>query len=167
MFKNYQNYTTIGTLRTKLNQFLVDKVREKIPEIREKLKAIKNEKLKEKESFGLAMNLNVSNDSKGALLVSIINKYTRYYTETLKGERFINNELSGAARINTVIEVFKNELMEMEAFEDMNDLDLHISMTNYKGLNTGLIISDKAFTKLIKKAIDRLLAPCLECLNKI
>ena len=113
------------------------------------------------------MSLHVSDDSKGALLVSIINKYTRYYTETLKGERFINNELSGAARINTVIEDFKNELMIMEAFEDMNDLDLHISMTNYKGLHAGLVISDKAFTKLIKKAINRLLGPCLECLNKI
>ena len=40
-------------------------------------------------------------------------------------------------------------------------------MTNYKGLNTGHIISDKVFTKLIQNAINRLLAPCIECLNKI
>ena len=52
------------------------------------------------------MSLNVTQDAKGALLVSIINKYTRYYTETLRGERFINKELSGSARMNTIIEDF-------------------------------------------------------------
>lgn len=138
-----------------------------MPLIRQKLEALIVEKEKERSNYGVLFDFSDSSQSKGALLISIINKYCRFYVDTLKGDFFINNELCGGAKINALLEQFKGDIMAMQPFEGMSDQEISISVRNVCGLNQSLIISDKAFEVLVKKEIMKLQDPAFNCLNQV
>jgi hypothetical protein len=125
------------------------------------------EKEKERKNYGVLFDFSDSNTSKGALLISIINKYCKHYVDTLKGDFFINNELCGGAKINALFEQYKADVMKMEPFEGMSDQEISISVRNVCGLSHSLIISDKAFEVLVKKEILKLQDPAFNCLNQV
>lgn len=157
----------IPYLTRKLNEYLVEHVKKCVPLIRSKLNSLIQEKEAEKSQFGMIFDFSDSSTSKGALLISIINKYCKYYTDTLKGEFFINKELCGGAKINTLFDEYRKEMMKMRPFEGLSDQEISISVRNVCGLNHSLIISDKAFEVLVRKEIERFRTPCFECLNKV
>jgi len=172
-FKDHQHFGQfhkrmgIPYLTRRLNEYLVEHVRRCVPLIRQKLDNIIQEKEKERSQYGMIFDFSDSNNSKGALLISIINKYAKYYCDTLKGEFFINRELCGGAKINTLFEEYKREMLKMTPFEGLSDSDISISVRNVCGLNHSLIISDKAFEVLVKKEIERFKTPSYECLNRV
>ena len=101
-------------------------------------------------------------------MISLLNKYNKYYSDTLKGEYFIENELCGGAKINYILDnVFKIKIYEIDPYGDMKDDDVLNQIRNVSGLNPSLIISDKAFEILVKKQIERFREPTFECVNMV
>jgi len=166
-FKFYGQLTGIKNLTTKLNDYLVEHVRRCVPLIRQKMITLISDKEKERGQYGIISDFTDSVSSKGALLVSIINRYVRYYQETLRGEFFINNELCGGAKINIIFDEFRRQTRQIVPFEDISDFEFSISVKNICGLNNSLLISDKAFEILVKKEINKLRVPAFECLNQV
>ena len=166
-FSVQKNEMGIPYLTRKLNEYLVEHVKKCVPLIRSKLNTLIQEKEAEKSQFGVIFDFSDSSTSKGALLISIINKYCKYYTDTLKGEFFINKELCGGAKINTLFDEYRKEMMKMRPFEGLSDQEISISVRNVCGLSHSLIISDKAFEVLVRKEIERFKTPCFECLNRV
>jgi replication fork clamp-binding protein CrfC len=167
VFRNYKDRMGVPFLTRKLSEYLVEHVRRCVPLIRQKLDNLIIEKEKERSNYGVLFDFSDSNTSKGALLISIINKYCKFYVDTLKGDFFINNELCGGAKINALFEQYKKEVMAMKPFEGMSDQDISISVRNVCGLSHSLIISDKAFEVLVKKEILKLQDPAFSCLNQV
>lgn len=164
-YKNFSKRMGIPYLTQRLNEYLVHHVKRCVPLIRQKLNSMINEKQKEVGNYGILSNFSESNNSRGALLISLINKYSKYYIETLRGNFFIDKELCGGAKINTLFDNYNHKIMQLKPFENMNDKDFSISVRNVCGLNHSLVISDKAFEVLVKKEIERLREPSFECLN--
>lgn len=167
VFKNYQQRMGVPYLTRKLSEYLVEHVRRCVPLIRQKLDSLILEKENEKRNYGVLFDFSDSSNSKGALLISLINKYCKFYTDTLKGDFFINNELCGGAKINALFEQYKTEIMKMVPFDGMSDHEISISVRNVCGLSHSLIISDKAFEVLVKKEIEKLKDPSFQCLNQV
>lgn len=165
VFRNYKARMGVPYLTRKLSEYLVEHVRRCVPLIRQKLDNLILEKEKERKNYGVLFDFSDSNTSKGALLISIINKYCKFYIDTLKGDFFINNELCGGAKINALFEQYKSDIMKMQPFEGMSDQEISISVRNVCGLSHSLIISDKAFEVLVKKEILKLQDPAFNCLN--
>lgn len=167
VFSKYQPKMGVPYLTRRLSEYLVEHVRRCVPLIRQKLDGLIMEKEKERKNYGVLFDFSDSNTSKGALLISIINKYCKFYVDTLKGDVFINNELCGGAKINALFEQFKSDIMNMQPFEGMSDQEISISVRNVCGLSHSLIISDKAFEVLVKKEIQKLQDPAFNCLNQV
>lgn len=167
VFKNYSNRMGVPYLTRKLSEYLVEHVRRCVPLIRQKLETLIAEKEQEKKNYGVLFEFSDSSSSKGALLISIINKYAKFYTDTLRGDFFIDKELCGGAKINNLFEQYKQDVMGMKPFEGMSDHEISISVRNVCGLNHSLIISDKAFEVLVKKEIEKLKDPTFHCLNQV
>lgn len=167
VFKNYSQRMGVPYLTRKLSEILVEHVRRCVPLIRQKLDILIQEKEQEKSNYGVLFDFSDSSTSKGALLISLINKYCKFYTDTLKGDFFINNELCGGAKINALFEQYKTDVLKMVPFEGLSDQEISISVRNVCGLNHSLIISDKAFEVLVKKEIEKLKDPSFQCLNQV
>ena len=167
VFKKYSNRMGVPFLTRKLSEYLVEHVRRCVPLIRQKLDQLIYDKEQEKKNYGVLFDFSDSNNSKGALLISIIKKYAKFYSDTLKGDFFIDKELCGGAKINALFEQFKAEILKMQPFEGMSDHEISISVRNVCGLNHSLIISDKAFEVLVKKEIEKLRDSAFNCLNQV
>jgi len=79
-------------LCNELSSFLTTQIKKSLPMIRTKLMQMSAEK--EKDSKNIGMTLNTTNDpsSKAALLISLLNKYNKLFTETLSGEHMIEKD---------------------------------------------------------------------------
>lgn len=166
LFRDYTQNLTIPRLTEKLNIQLMSTIKKTFPQIKKKLKKLIIQKQKDRKKFGMVLNFTKSNDSKGALLVSVINKFCKLYSQSLKGE-FFTKELSGGAKINEVLVKFKTETMALKPFKGTTNKELGVLISNMCGLNQSLIISDHAFEKLCQREIIKFKKPAFQCLNKI
>jgi dynamin 1-like protein len=151
-----------------LSSYLSEQIKRCLPQVRTKLQQMIQEK--EKDVKGIGQTLQTSNDptSKAALLISLLNKYNKFFTATLNGESFIENDLCGGAKINYILDnVYKRQIYSLDPYASMKDEDVMTQIRNICGLNTSLIISDKAFEVLVKKQIEMFKQPTYECLNMV
>lgn len=108
-----------------------------------------------------------SNSSKGALLISIINKYCKVYAGSLNGEIYLEKEVSGGAKISKILGQFRQDMDAMKPFSGLTDQAISMSIRNVCGLSHSLVISDKAFEVLVKKEIESFRTPCFDCLTRV
>ena len=151
-----------------LSSYLSEQIKRCLPQVRTKLQQMIQEK--EKDVKGIGQTLQTSNDptSKAALLISLLNKYNKFFTATLNGESFIENDLCGGAKINYILDnVYKRQIYSLDPYASMKDEEVMTQIRNICGLNTSLIISDKAFEVLVKKQIEMFKQPTYECLNMV
>ncbi|XBW37139.1 hypothetical protein QEN19_002717 [Hanseniaspora menglaensis] len=162
-FENHDAYRSksayCGTpyLAKKLNSILLHHIKQKLPEIKDKiekaLKKFRNE-LIELGPEGM--------DSPNSIVLNMITDFTKEYVGILDGEAkdLSSQELSGGARISFVFhEIFKNGVYSLNPFDKIKDSDIRTIMYNSSGYAPSLFVGTEAFEILVKQQIERFHMP--------
>lgn len=162
-FENHDAYRSkaayCGTpyLAKKLNSILLHHIKQKLPEIKEKIeKALKKFKAELVELGPEGM------DSPNSIVLNMITDFTKEYVGILDGEAkdLSSQELSGGARISFVFhEIFKSGVYSLNPFDKIRDSDIRTIMYNSSGYAPSLFVGTEAFEVLVKQQIERFHSP--------
>jgi replication fork clamp-binding protein CrfC len=173
-FQNHPIYRKIahkmGTayLAQNLNKLLLDHIHDCLPNLKIKISHSLAEAEKEMLSFGDSLYDERTN--KGALLLSILTKFSDDYKAAIEGKLIDTNakELYGGARINyTFNEVYLTGLSAMGALDGINPNDIRTALRNATGPKNSLFVPEITFELLTKRQISRLLEPSLHCVDMV
>lgn len=151
-----------------LNRILMSHIRDCLPELKKKLSKRIQETSSELASYGDPMY--DSPNSKAALLLSIITKFSSDYKDAIDGKStdFSLAELYGGARINFIFnEIFAACLNNINPLVDLTSNEIRTAIRNATGPKSTLFVSESAFELLVKKQIARLDEPCLQCVELV
>ncbi|KAM0016313.1 putative dynamin GTPase [Helianthus debilis subsp. tardiflorus] len=153
----------VPQLAKKLNQILVQHIKKVLPGLKSHISATLVSVAKEHASFG---ELIESKAGMGALLLSILSKYSEAFCSMIEGknEEMSTSEIFGGARIHYIFQsVFVKRLEEVDPFEDLTDDDIRTAIHNATGPRSALFVPDVPFEVLIRRQIARLLDPSVQC----
>ena len=113
--------------------------------------------------------------AKGATLLQILSKFARGFANSVEGRGSSGGsstvemeELCGGARISYIFnEVFGKSLKHLSAFEGLTDVDIRTAIANANGPRPSLFVPEIAFDLLVKKQIEKLLQPGLQCVDLV
>eukprot|EP01102_Stenamoeba_stenopodia_P021446 TRINITY_DN8644_c0_g1_i1.p1 TRINITY_DN8644_c0_g1~~TRINITY_DN8644_c0_g1_i1.p1 ORF type:complete len:754 (-),score=182.83 TRINITY_DN8644_c0_g1_i1:121-2382(-) len=173
-FSSHPIYRSIASrcgtpfLAKTLNRILMNHIRECLPELKKKLSKKIQETSAELASYGDP--LYDSPNSKGALLLSIITKFSGDYKDAIDGKStdLSLNELYGGARINYIFnEIFASCLNLINPLTDLTSNEIRTAIRNATGPKSALFVPESSFELLVKKQIGRLDEPCLQCVELV
>ncbi|KAM7264442.1 hypothetical protein ACFE04_002125 [Oxalis oulophora] len=153
----------IPQLAKKLNQVLVQHIKNILPGLKSRISKQLATVAKEHASFGEIVE---SKAGQGALLLNILHKYTEAFSSVVEGknEDMSTVELSGGARIHYIFQqIFVKSLEEVDPCEDLSDDDIRTAIQNATGPRSALFVPEVPFVVLVKRQIARLLDPSLQC----
>ena len=179
-FANHPVYRTIASrlgtpfLAKKLNGILMLHIQSSLPEIRNRIQSTMNETQYELESYGSKNALipdgaDISEHG-GSILLPLISKYCSNLNDALEGRLpdVSTTDLYGGARISYIFtEIFGSVLASINPLELLSDHDIRISIRNASGPRPALFIPEICFELLVKKQIERLLMPSLDCVELV
>ena len=77
-------------------------------------------------------------------------------------------ELYGGARISFIFnEVFGKSLRALDPFDGLDDENIRTAIANANGPRPSLFVPEIAFDLLVKKQIEKLLQPGLQCVDLV
>lgn len=173
-FANHPIYRSIASrlgtpfLARKLNSILMLHIQSSLPEIRNRIQATIGETQSELESYGSKGLL--EDVDRGGILLPLISKYCSHLNDALDGRSpdVSTTELYGGARISFVFtDVFGQVLESINPLDLLSDHDIRISIRNASGPRPALFIPEVCFELLVKKQIERLLVPSLDCVDLV
>ena len=171
-FANHPVYRSIaarlGTpfLARKLNSLLMMQIQSSLPDIRNKISSTIQETTAELDSYGNKQEPT----EKGSILLPLISNYCSNLSDALDGRspEVSLTELYGGARISYIFrEIFAATLDSINPLDLLSDHDIRISIRNASGTRPALFIPEIAFELLVKKQIERLLVPALDCVELV
>jgi len=124
----------------------------------------------EKEMLSYGDPLYDEHTNKGALLLSILTKFSNDYKGAIEGKLTDTTakELYGGARINYIFnEIYVNCLLTMSPFDGLSINDIRTAIRNATGPRTALFVPEVSFELLTKRQIARLLEPSLQCVDAV
>lgn len=155
----------VANLARALNQILVDHIRTLLPSLRGKIEEAVATRQKELRVFGDAPPGN-TNAARGQLLLRFLDSYSTRFSEMLDGrsEHLPVTELAGGARIRHIFqEIFTHGLETLDPCAELTDEDVRTAIKNSGGIKGSLLIPEAPFELLVRRAIDKLLPPALQC----
>eukprot|EP00029_Vermamoeba_vermiformis_P006673 TRINITY_DN2691_c0_g1_i1.p1 TRINITY_DN2691_c0_g1~~TRINITY_DN2691_c0_g1_i1.p1 ORF type:complete len:787 (-),score=334.88 TRINITY_DN2691_c0_g1_i1:36-2396(-) len=174
-FANHPLYKPIahkcGTpyLAKTLNKLLMNHIRNCLPDLKIRINKMLQDAKQELQSYGDP--LYDTHNSQGALLLQILTKFASDYKDTIDGkltDKLSVNELYGGARINYIFfEVFGACLYRMDPLDGLTLNDIRTAIKNASGPRTSLFVPEVSFELLVKKQIERLLKPSLQCVDLV
>jgi len=111
--------------------------------------------------------------SEGALLLSLLNKFSSNYVNLIEGTAFNenenkSNELFGGSRINHIFtQKYTPYLIKLDACENLSEEDIKLAIRNSKGPKSSLFIPEAAFEMLVKSQVKMLLSPSIQCVDQV
>eukprot|EP01127_Copromyxa_protea_P024625 TRINITY_DN97_c0_g1_i1.p1 TRINITY_DN97_c0_g1~~TRINITY_DN97_c0_g1_i1.p1 ORF type:complete len:773 (-),score=193.55 TRINITY_DN97_c0_g1_i1:35-2353(-) len=173
-FLNHPVYKKIaqrcGTayLAQTLNKVLLNHIHTSLPELRTKITTLLADSERELSSYGDPFLDQHTN--KGALLLSVITKFSNDFAASIEGRLTSENarELYGGARINYIFtEIFGQHLLKMNPLDGLRLQDLRTAIRNATGPRTALFVPESSFELLTKRQISRLHEPSLQCVDAV
>ncbi|KAL6767535.1 hypothetical protein ACKKBF_B35615 [Auxenochlorella protothecoides x Auxenochlorella symbiontica] len=155
----------VPRLAAGLNAVLAAHVRAALPALRTRLEAALAAKRAELAVLGDAAP-GATPAARGALLLTLLDAYARRFRETLDGgsDALPTDELAGGARLRHVFrEVLGPGLDALDPTAELSDADVRTAIRNSGGVRGALLIPEAPFELLTRRAVERLLAPCLQC----
>lgn len=155
----------VGNLAKRLNNILVDHIRQLLPGLRKKINEAVDSRAAELRSYGDALPLE-SSAAKGALLLQLLCDYADRFKQYLDGrsQDVLLMELSGGARIRHIFqELFGKSLKELNPARELTDEEIRTAIKNSSGVAGTLLIPQEPFELLVRRAIVKLLDPALQC----
>lgn len=156
---------SISILARTINGILVDTIRDMLPMLRSKLEEAIASRRRELRLYGDAAP-GSTDAARGALLLSVLDSYSSRFSSMLdgQGEHLPITELAGGARIRHIFQqIFTAGLNELDPTAELTDEDVRTAIKNSGGIKGSLLIPEAPFELLVRRAIDRLLAPSLQC----
>lgn len=159
----------LGTtyLQKALNQQLTNHIKDSLPGLRDKLQKQLTSLEKEVEEF---KHCNADDPTrKSKALMQMIQQLQTDFEKNVLGkdsDEVNTHELSSGAKINRLFhEKFPFELVKMVIDEQQLRREIAFAIKNATGIRIGLFTPDQAFAAIVRKQIERLDAPALECLR--
>lgn len=150
-------------LAKKLNQILVQHIRECLPALKSRISSQLVSVTKEYASYG---EIPESRAGQGTLLLNILSKYSEAFSSLVEGksEEISTSELSGGARIHYIFQsIFVKSLEEVDPCEGLTDEDIRTAIQNARGPRSAVFAAEVPFEVLVRRQIARLLDPSLQC----
>ncbi|RNF03893.1 putative GTP-binding protein [Trypanosoma rangeli] len=169
-FHNHPVYSTIadrqGTeyLAKKLNQLLLQHIKEVIPELKRHVNKLLDSTMKQMEKLGM---LDQTNIDPSAHMLSLIKKFSDSLTHTIDGGASdATKELMGGARLDYIFnECFATYVNGLSANKELSDEYIRINARNMAGMHSALFPSDQVFVALSREQISRLEEPSQKCVQ--
>ena len=172
-FMSHPSYRTMadkmGTayLQKVLNQQLTNHIRDSLPSLRDKLHRQLLSVEKEVEEYkGCAAD---DPTRKSKALMTMIQQLQADFERSVLGkdsDEVNTTELSSGAKINRLFhERFPYELARMVIDEQQLRKEIAFAIKNATGIRIGLFTPDQAFAAIVRKQIERLRDPAMDCLR--
>jgi dynamin 1-like protein len=168
VYRSISNRLGTNYLARRLNSILLHHIHECLPEMRAKINSTIQETQAELESYGKP--LHAQSIAMGSLLLPLISKFCLSFNDSLEGRsnEISVGELYGGARISYVFrELFSVALESIQPFDILSDFDIRTAIRNASGPRPSLFIPEISFELLVKKQIERLLIPALDCVDLV
>jgi len=151
-----------------LNKILLNHIHHNLPELKSRIATLLVDAEKEYAAYGDPFMEGQAN--KGALLLSIITKWSNDYSFSIDGRltETPSHELYGGARIAFIFsDIFGQHLLKMNALDGLSLQDLRTAIRNATGPRTALFVPESSFELLTKRQIARLHEPSLQCVDAV
>ncbi len=155
----------VATLARALNGRLAEAIAEALPALRGRLEGAAAARARELRALGDAPT-GASSAQRGAALLAVLDAYAARFAAALDGhgEHLPLGELAGGARIRHIFQdVFAAGLDALAPTADLSDADVRTAIRNSGGVKGCLLIPEAPFELLVRRAIERLLPPALQC----
>eukprot|EP00823_Brevimastigomonas_motovehiculus_P005625 TRINITY_DN4181_c0_g1_i1.p1 TRINITY_DN4181_c0_g1~~TRINITY_DN4181_c0_g1_i1.p1 ORF type:complete len:427 (-),score=113.72 TRINITY_DN4181_c0_g1_i1:307-1587(-) len=139
-----------------------------LPDMRMKIAHTIAATQEELEAFGNPLLNNKGNF--GPLLLHLLSKFCNNYCDALDGRSpdVSITQLYGGARISYIFhDVFSRRLDNINPFDELTDQDIRTAIRNATGPRPSLFIPEVSFEILVKRQIERLQPPSLQCVDLV
>jgi len=170
MFYEHQDFCGVPNLNYKLNRFLLQKIKEAVPYVKQTLQMNIVAKEETYQNFRKVDSLYKS-QAYSALLLNLVNTFVNNLGAALRGgvtNVKVKDKLYGGAKITTIFEGdFQRRLFGVNPFDKMKDDEIYWIIKNSSGLQGAVFFNNDAFEALAKKQVMDLKPPSLECLTLV
>lgn len=159
----------IQHLAKRLHEVLLQHIRDALPELRARVQGRAEQYRGELAAFGdpgLEQRM-----GQGAFLLHLISGYARNFADALEGRlAYCQHELPperlvGGARLHYIFHrIFAQAVLDFDAFSGLSDLEIRVAMRNAAGPK---LVPEVAFETLMKRQIQKLEDPSLQCVHLI
>eukprot|EP01088_Endostelium_zonatum_P000165 TRINITY_DN1027_c0_g1_i1.p1 TRINITY_DN1027_c0_g1~~TRINITY_DN1027_c0_g1_i1.p1 ORF type:complete len:743 (-),score=219.96 TRINITY_DN1027_c0_g1_i1:58-2238(-) len=169
LYRGIMNKLGTQVLSKTLNKILMNHIKDALPDLKSKL----NKRIAElqNEMSGYGNPLYDGKHSQGAILLSIITKFSNDYKNSIEGKSsdyHSSNELYGGARINYIFtEIFIPWLYEINPTDGMTMESVRVAIRNATGPRASLFVPEEAFELMVIGQIAKLEEPALECVDRV
>eukprot|EP01130_Rhizamoeba_saxonica_P015990 TRINITY_DN7308_c0_g1_i1.p1 TRINITY_DN7308_c0_g1~~TRINITY_DN7308_c0_g1_i1.p1 ORF type:complete len:715 (+),score=171.95 TRINITY_DN7308_c0_g1_i1:32-2176(+) len=166
IYDRFYDKCGIEYLSSKLNKLLIAHIENCLPELRDHIGVFLSQTRSALADLGEAKY----EQSKSALLLQIINKFTNTYCKTIEGSVTDRgtDELFGGARINYIFnEMFGRYIDQISDIGDLSRDDIRLTMTNATGPKASLFIPEDSFEQLAKRQVGIVEEPSFRCLELV
>ncbi|AET41556.1 dynamin-related GTPase DNM1 Ecym_8274 [Eremothecium cymbalariae DBVPG len=173
-FNKHPAYRSIASrcgtrfLAKKLNQVLLNHIREKLPDTKARLNTLIGQAEQELASYG-GFN-NSTKENRAGLILQLMNKFATNFVSSIEGTSSDINtkELCGGARIYYIYNnIFGNSLKSINPTSTLTVTDIRTAIRNSTGPRPSLFVPELAFDLLVKPQIKLLLDPSQRCVELV
>eukprot|EP00930_Biecheleria_cincta_P100897 TRINITY_DN92527_c0_g1_i1.p1 TRINITY_DN92527_c0_g1~~TRINITY_DN92527_c0_g1_i1.p1 ORF type:complete len:698 (+),score=124.09 TRINITY_DN92527_c0_g1_i1:59-2152(+) len=163
----------IPNLARRLQTLLLEHIRESLPQLRASLQHVADQSREELASLG---DQQVEQRmGQGPFLLHLISGYVRNFADVLEGrlayrqqEHALPAKLVGGARLHYIFHrVFGQTILDFSAFSGLSDMEIRVAMRNAAGPKPQLFVPEIAFENLVKRQIQKLEDPALQCVSLV
>jgi len=171
-FRQVSERCGIPHLARRMHDLLLDHIRRALPDLRARLQRIVEEHRAELEAFGDPELLNRM--GQGPFLLHLLSGYVRNFSDALDGrsasyhQEAMPDKLVGGARLHHIFhQIFLKAILDFGAFSGMPDVEIRLAMRNAAGTKPQLFVPEVAFEALVKRQIQKLEEPSLQCVHLV
>ncbi len=171
-YRNMLSKCGTQNLARMLNQILMIHIRDCLPDIKSKIMGMMGTVQANINALGEPTD-DLGGAALGATLLQLLSKFARCFANSVEGRGSSDgtvemSELCGGARISYIFnEVFGRSLKQLSPFEGLDDEDIRTAIANANGPRPSLFVPEIAFDLLVKKQIEKLLQPGLQCVDLV
>jgi len=171
-YRNMLSKCGTQNLARMLNQILMLHIRDCLPDIKSKVMGMMGTVQANIDALGEPTD-DQGGAALGATLLQLLSKFARCFANSVEGRGSSDgtvemSELCGGARISYIFnEVFGRSLKQLSPFEGLDDEDIRTAIANANGPRPSLFVPEIAFDLLVKKQIEKLLQPGLQCVDLV
>jgi len=159
-------------LARRLHELLLAHVRETLPNLRASVQCLADRCRQELASLGdLGLEAKMG---PGPFLLNVISGYSRNFSDALEGRLAYSEQeappdrLVGGARLHFIFhKIFAQAVLDFDPLSGLTDLEVRVAMRNAAGPKPQLFVPEVAFEALVKRQIQKLEDPCLQCVQMV